>query len=800
MSRSLSFGYNAVAALAEMVAERLVQAPFADGTISEFISTTDLGSELTGSLNLLISKPQLDLVVLMNPDRVRLSIDIHAVLKLTQGGMLDIADGDWFKACLTLMPKIQINGGKLSPVWSSLSGNFVKFTNVSSNKASIQLLAPTLLSQRLNTILSSGDFDKLSVQVGLDANGIQSDDFDVVVVDVPPPTDRDELVFAAYDSKNVAQTRGSTGQIQSCIDSSRSIAVRLSKATFDSLIKDMLDTMYMRFDVKLGEPEPWMPMGGTPVYDPGPDQLKRKIGWGKAVPGLPGSLSSAACGLAVLPEKSRANLRNCTVTNLRTNEKSTFSTGQGGAGKYSVLSDSIPFNDLKEGDTLRFYGEYRYEQSTDIYYPSLTLQDGYVEMAVKAVRDVLCYHDVEIDLVSKVTLSIDPATGDLQVKAGEPDIDMPWYVEAGVLLAEIALSVLTGPMAGMIIGDMTSVITDSVESEVGKTGGGLMPKLASNPYMRLFWESLTVQADGLIFQGQVEAGWLNSGGLARGLEVPLDWEGNESCRFKVFTDTGKAVLMKISESSLYDPESSLALANMSATFESLGPEQIKTLTGGTTAQSITVPTGNVLAGTVFVVNTGWGRYAKVRVDKSVDNQYVLRWITYNHPKPPSMSIRGSWKNDMQTVKKGWVNFHVVRHYWGDFYLDFNRVYTKEGLKIKWSYQGPGTFKVVSADQHKVQVAVNVEGAQITSFQAVLKVEVDDLFGRKFTDQWNLSGSSGWGEKGEFAEQRLSLEELILQMHGPGPVSQPIDRLGMIAKLEDAIVRYQQTLTMLQNMK
>jgi hypothetical protein len=237
MSRTLSFGYNAIAALSEMVVDRLVGVSFADGTIDEIITRKFTLSSASGTMHALISKPEVELGAGAK-DRFWLSLGFHAVLEFpAPPNLFNLADGDWIKARVRIYAKLSNSGAKLDPDFSSLSPYDIKVDNLTSNNKTLQSVAPLFLVKELLKALASPSFDKLEVDLSFDPESLASDSMDVASLDGPPPADHDELSLALYDSSSSQQTRGKVGAVKPILSTNQSFAIRISRATFDALIK-----------------------------------------------------------------------------------------------------------------------------------------------------------------------------------------------------------------------------------------------------------------------------------------------------------------------------------------------------------------------------------------------------------------------------------------------------------------------------------------------------------------------------------------------------------------------------------
>jgi hypothetical protein len=718
MNRSLSFGYNAVASIGEIVAERLVQASFADGSISETITSDFILDGSTGIFHALITNVAVEFGAGAK-DRIWLQSELHVVLEFPMPpAFLDLANNDWMKATVRVKPHLTASGAKVSPNLASLSVYDVLVQNVSSNNPTLQNMAWLFLSGEIVKAFSELAYKQLELDLGFDPESLKSDAIDAVLLDGPPPEDRDELALAFYRASKAQETRGGAAGIQSILAPGKSLTVRVSKETVDELMKDEMDQQYLRFDLKLGDQKA---------------EDKYGVSWGKttylaAFPDLGFGKDDYYLKLSANPKRS--NLRDCTVTNLRTGEVKSFdATSLGESTNWNILvsePEPIYMHDLKNGDVLRFHGEYKLEKKVKIYYPAFELGDGKISLSATAVTDVACYDDVEADIVGKMSLSIDPATGDLSVKADEPDIDLPGLVDLGLGLLKGVLYAFTGPFASLIISGYTDSITSKVEQEAKKQSSLLLPTVSDADNLLLFWEGLAIKADGVILQGQIEAGWLSGGDRSPGLEVGLDstsWVSLEQY-------SGQANTTSYSLPPDLD-DSALVVVNKAIPFEKLGPDDLKTILTGQTANIVAVPTGDALEGLVLAVRTASRNYAKVRVDRSKTKQWVLRWITYKTPSEPKVCIVGSMKPNKD--KSVYVGKFSVKAQAG--------IYDKYGLDVKWFYSGPGKT-TPAGDAIWVEVDFEQDSIQTVWFLSTLKVQVTDIFGRQAKAETKLSGTYG----------------------------------------------------------
>lgn len=466
-----------------------------------------------------------------------------------------------------------------------------------------------------------------------------------------------------------------------------------------------------------------------------------------------------------------------------------------------MLSSGLPFDDLKEGDTLRFRGEYRYEQQTDIYYPTFTLKDGYIELAVHAVRDILCYDNVDVDLTVKLYPSVDPATGTIDVKATDPDVELPWYVDAGVFFVKAFVAVVTGPISGLLFGDIEAQLTGSVQKATQKETGGLLPSLPPSKYMRVFWESIQVKSTGLVMAGQVESGWLAGGGVHLGTSLKITSAGRGYQELHVNPGQAQAWLVRWDpDHQVSDATSRLVLAKKSQTFEAVDADKVKMLTAADGSASVSLPAESSLVGTVLAVRTAWGKMAKVRVDKSKTGTWVLRWISYRVPTEGStVEITGAWTSDMKVGKSKHIIWYDVHKWSGVFGLKLTNLHDTSALQITWSYTGPGVFKIVSSDKRKVSVHVDADAQPGQTFKGTLKVTVEDIFGRKASASKELNGHKSWGEPGPELEPLVSPEELELERFGPGPISQLVTTADLVALLERRLGELEAKIDALQDL-
>ncbi len=758
MNRTLSFSYNAIATLGEIVADRLVKASFLDGTISETITTNfSLGGNLTGTMHAFLSNPAVEFGVGAR-DRVSLSLDVHAVLEFpSPPNLLGLADGDWLKARVSVKTQLITKGTTLRPNLTTLKPIDVYVDNANSNNSSLKSWAPFILKSEIPKALGSPMFNKLDVDLGFDPKSFLSNALDVAVIDGPPPEDRDELALAFYHTADQQQTRGNTDDIQPFLGVGKSLTIRVSKPIFDALINEELAKQFMRFDVKLGDP--LTALSG----DPGPDQKQRGIRWRQqdALEKLSWTTPSGDYLLFLDPDPSRANLYGGTVTNLRTGEQEYFATNSLGAAK-------IGFGDLQKGDVLRFHGEYKYEKKAKVYYPSFVLGDGYIKISATAVADeVACYDNVTAYLKGNIYFFIDPATGDFSVKAGEVDVDLPWYVDG----LKVLLYLFTGPYAGIIIGGYESEIVGEVtEKAKGKTSA-LLPAISGKGNLKVFWEDIALKADGVILHGQIEAGWLRSGGRSAGLKATVDQEGDYFQQIEIYQQSGYASLQS-SIPAGFDT-SAVTVVNKTVAFEQIGPEDIAQITAGVTDRSVSVPGGDALEGLVLAVRTARHRYAKVRVDRGKKKNWVLRWITYNVPQAPKVEI---------VAIDNWGHDEKFKKYWRTFSLKTHRIYRDYGFKINWQCSGllkkteiPGQPEAI-----RIDIGLDTDWSLLSFFG--LKVKVKDIFGREASEEITL-----WPPIPEVHPRLRPFllpdpNELIEWLHGPHPVARHLLRVAQVVQI------------------
>ena len=682
-----TFNYNAIVSLAEVVADRLVKASISEGTVKNtFSREISPGFGLTGRFHVLISDSAVEFGT-GTRDHVWLTMNIHAVLELSQPA-LGIADGDWLKASVSVMTQMITKGAVLSPKFDDLTTPDVSVGNVQSNNGILAGMGPLLLPAEIaKSLKDDPEFKKLAIDLGFDSHELLSDAVDSVVLDGPPPEDRDELALAFYNSKDPVNTRGGAAGVKLSLVPGKSVTLRLSKTIVDSIIAEELNTRFMRFDVALGEPVPEQ-LGGTPLpYQPSGDQMLRGILWGESHSLFPGGAAAPATHyIKIQPDPRRDNLW-CAVTNLRTGETQNFTTTSTGEGIWAGASilggHAIQMNDIEQGDTLRFHGEYKSYGERSIYYPDIQLSDGCIQIAAKAVSDIVCYDDVTVHLKGQVTLAIDPATGEVQAYSEEPDVDLPWYVDIGVGLLKFAIYAFTGPLGSTIIEEPS--LAGELARAALQSGHSLIPTIPGGNRLHLFWEDLTLKPDEIIVSGQLEAGWILSGGRSQGLIVDLDDGqqlaiGSKSADLWGVSDGAGGVVRVTTKS-----------------FEQLNLEELAKLTYQPDTTS--VPSGPALEGLVLAVRTAYDRFAKVRVDRSKQGKYLARWITYGRPSDPSVSIVGTLN-----VKHG--DEPEDTRAWGTFKIHVEGLYSDYGLVAVWQYDGPGKAFVHPNDDKSIVIEID----------------------------------------------------------------------------------------------
>lgn len=785
-----TFGYNVITSLAEIVADRLVKASFLDGTIRNTFSG-QISPELLGGMNArfhaLISDPAIEFGT-GAPNRVYLTFQIHAVLDLPQN-VMGIADADWVKASVSVSTQLIATGATLSPRLDTLTSGDIVLEKIQSNNSTLAPIAPSILPTEIaKSLRDDAEFKKLGFDLGFDLRQFSSNAVDPVVLDGPPPEDRDELILAFYDKKDPENTRGDPGGIKLSLAPGKSVTLHISKTVVDAIIAKEMNTRFMRFDVTLGEPVPEQPGGTTHPYSPSTDQMTRGIFWGKSTAhdlsaGLP------AYYISVKADPRRDNLHNCTVTNLRTGELQNFQTNNAGEGVYPYIllesetlmewsgtsTHDIRMHDIVQGDTLRFHGECKSSGESYIYYPDIQLGDGCIHIAVKAVSDVLCYDSVTAHLKGQVSLAIDPATGEIQVSSGEPEVDLPWYVDAGVGILKALIYAFTGPAGGTLISTQQPPLAGELGAAALQRGQSLIPTVAEGNRLRLFWEDISFNPDGIMLSGQIESGWILDGGRAQKLMVDFGMQRLE-------IGNGSA--------DLWGPSYVGGIAIVTnKSFESLGPEELAKLTYQPGSTTITIPNDAALEGLILGVQTDSGHFAKARVDRSQQNKYVLRWITYEKRPEPAVSIVG-------TLNVTHGSKPEDTKAWGAFRIEADEeVYSDYGLKVKWQYSGPGKAIIDPNDGKVIHIeidfatdvsspvefnpALEVFGIhKVLRADGSLRVSVQDIFGRMASAERAISCESPLDAGGleELLPAYATQWELVKWLRGSDPAAAELRRI------------------------
>jgi hypothetical protein len=714
MSRPLTYDYSAIATLSETVLDRLVRAHLQDGTIAETISgdfnTGDiLPQNVAGTLHVLLSTISVEFGT-GSRNSIWIVLDIHTVLSFPAPPPVGVpfADSDWLQGRILIRIPLLSEGSRLSPDLDSVQANDIQIEDTTSNNDDLRDLAPLLVPLSLPALLQTAGIRQLQLDLGFNVSSLMADGVDIAVLDGPAPADRDELALALYETSRQPETRGSVDALQSpLLRSGKTLGVRVSSETLQAMIERELDREYMHCDVTLDDP-----------WRTAPSQYR--VAWTHL--GNPDQNF-----LHVLRDGQRANLRGCTVQCLRTGRQIGFETNSSGEGITETGSKYIPLRDLRKGDILRFRSKYKYDHDADIriYRPEFQLQDGHIKVSGKVVKDVACYDDVTINYDSKVYVIVDPATGAVSVDAEETDIDLPWFVDAGLFFMKLGVYALTGPIGGLIIGSYEDSSAESLEQGVQRKAGLLLPGLGRQGKLSLFWEDIEIKSEGFLLHGQLEAGWLHRAGRALGLEATLERDGNDWTKLAIWGDGSNARVW----STVPAHHDILAIVALKSgpPFEELDSSMLANLTEGETKSFIPLP-GPDVEGIVLAVRTTQGRYAKIRIDRSKQKgTWVLRYVTYMR-REPSVEIIGNLAND-----QGWTR------YWGTFRIKTTRVYLGHGAIVDWQYTGPGKMTLDADNAAKLEILEADIPEGLAIFSGLLQVRVRDIFGRDVSAELELVG-------------------------------------------------------------
>ncbi len=735
----------------ELVVDRLIGAGYDNGTIPDTFSGSFEEKEwkISAKTHVLIRKPavSLDLPPGLTAQQVLLILNVHAVVVFLKPPPVNfLKQQESFKATVKVPLKLVVDksSGALEPDFGGLKSKDITITVEKGTdllrKAFIEVELPKWVPTFLNGVAG-----KFKLPVNIDAKQILSDKFDLVPIDETGSNDVDSLNFTFYSALDSA-SRGNPNGVVTFLEKQKTFGFLMSRAVFSVLSDQFMNKRFARFNVTIGKS----------------DLTKESIVF---------STPDSAGQVKVKGKKSNAHKGvSGTIRNATQNKQVSFSAKDDGTFEVKVPA---AIGDVLEvrGNSIAFSGG---GNSANLNYkPNITLQNGYMSLSGSGSTEVIGI-DVDVDIDGKVGLRVDPVTGQLVSKAYDIELDIPWW-------ADFLLGILTGPFAGLIL----ALYEDSLEQDINRlfnqNNANLLPTFKNPQNMVVFNENITVKTSSLALSGQVEAGLIHSSGRSGTGGFTIDssskdnvsqsfsfypkqrWVGTDPSWYKQFAVYGLVRLGKVDFQRLR--------------YEDLAKQSYKNV-------SITIPGSGSMDGEVFAVQTAWKRYAKVRIDKTEKGEYVLRWVTYKNPLESTVKINGKWESDFKLVSGGKMIWYDVHKYWGNFSLGFTRIYTGAPLKVKWTYNGPGSFKTLTADQKKVNLAVDLDKLGLQKgFNATLTVEVEDIFGRKATDSIQLDGYGSYGEMGESTKQYLDPETLWIWSHGPGPVSLPIDPAELVKHLQ-----------------
>ena len=764
MPRSQTFGYNAAVGIDELVIDRLLKVKFEIGEIpeafSDIITFQDWGGT-TADVYVLIRDIGLSFDTNQELDQyVNLILSIQVVVNFSQTPPVPFLEDDLdFKATVTTPIKLTIDSitNEIRPDFNSIETESIYV----SLEPGLNILLAGFIENELGTLVPdilnnlSVDF---SLPILLDAENFLSDRFNVVLINDTSEKDTDSINILFYSSLDTS-SKGNPGGVINFLREEKTFALKLSKAVFDEQMELYIDRRFARFNATIGK----NPFNKNSVVFFPPDS-SGKI----TVEGLKSYEHSGVEGY---------------IENATRGGKTGFSASNDGTFKVTLTAEVGDVLNLR-GDAIKLTGG---GQSVRLNYkPTISLSDGYIKISCNGSTEVVGI-DIDAEIDGKLYLNIDPVTGKIITDARDVDLDIPWW-------ADILLGILTGPFAGLILGTYEDSIQDSIEAILGQYGSNLLPGFDKFQNIITFLEDVEIKKKSIIIYGQLEAGLIRSAGRNDKLSIYLDSNDSntESQNIGIFKDSRYVY----TDPGLAKQFAEYGIARLGKSrFEELSYDSLSKLNYA--IDGITIPGTDTLAGEVFAVKTAWDRYAKVRIDSTKFAEPILRWVTYERKIGSEVKIKGSWNSDLKnTHTSDGMFWHMVSKFWGTFTLEFHRIFADGPLNISWTYGGVGNFKILTNDQRTVSLEVNTDDIPEEGFKEILKVDVEDVFGRKATESIVLVAYNSFGELGPNLERYVDLTELAIYLHGPGPVALPMSKDKLLIQYQSRIQLYQEALKQL----
>lgn len=452
MTRALSFEYNAVLAIAELVVDRLIGALYDEQSLPDTHTAPVLG----GTAHLWMNKPSFRLDA-MRPDcNAVLSVDeLKGLVRFSGAADQEFTAGVEVEFALQIDELTQT----LRPDFLGLTTDDVTATT---DNAIVAALLPTVLVNELR----GGSFSALELPLNLGEEVLASDRCELRLIDDESVTDQDTVNLGLYNSTD-ADSRGHPDDVTNFILDDKTFTVRISQTAFDLLVQERIDRRFMRFDLTV----------------PATTQTIHHVRIGPP---------DFASGLVTLEGHSHTEHSGVAgdITNARTSERVGFYCDAAGQFRATIAA--------RPGDVLEVRGTsvmiVAAGRSVVVYPPSLTLRDGYVSIHGDAFFNELGSVEAEID--GAIRFEINPATGHV-IASADAEVELPAWVD--IILFCVGVSV-------------DAELERYIVAEFGEMGASLLPAVGEADRLVAFWENIELRSDGIILSGQLEAGRIESAG------------------------------------------------------------------------------------------------------------------------------------------------------------------------------------------------------------------------------------------------------------------------------------------------
>jgi hypothetical protein len=717
MPRSLTFGYNAVLAIDELVVDRFIGAEYDENDIVDSYAQDEFEDDVpVTEAHIFFSKPHIEFDAFREGKNAVLRIDeLRVIAFLT----LPVC-GNPFDFTVSVNAEFSlerdVSTGDLRPHFEDMTEDDVEVEwldpdpDEEPDKALcidvIEALMPGIIAQALK----DGQFGEIAVPLDIGEEDFYFDAADVVILDDHSIEDKDTLNVALYE-ESLDETRGHREDITNFMVDGKTFTFRLSRAVFDLLVENFIKTRFMRFEVVITDEV--YSENSIRIYPLGESRV--------AIIGVRCEMHALVAGR---------------IENRTRGQSVPFNTDD--SGVFAVTLEA------EIGDTLVFFGDYFGDYFSDsssriytkIYPPSLRLRDGYISVSGEAWVAVFWKPGIWIDYDGTVTLDINPVTGQIEPRV-DTEIDLVCIYD---VVINLFLAFGAPLLYAMLHFKFDQKPADAIRGSLEESGlSSLIPSFSDSNRFVSFMEDIQTQENGIIISGQIDVGSIYNAGRTNENRVELD-----SAVFQFDRETATVMIRGGHMRREMDGLS----------FKQLGIDELRNPSDSFPHQTITLPSLSDFQGLIFSVRTQENRYAKIRIDRYGGLAPVIRWITYNPPVEPSIEIVGDWENDGEWHRSRGYVIGGADRYFGTFSLDCTRLHTDGPLQIEWTYEPrcgllseeiPSdifTFISVgdgSGDMRRyLEVRTEDLDDRVSSFSVILTATVTDIFGRTATSTRTLT--------------------------------------------------------------